>query len=349
MIMMITIYLVHSNPQQSLTKTMLSDSEHQDFIKSGRTYSQTTDKADGADNLSGITQDHVDAATGDDFMRIQDAIQAERRQRVAETCRRHPRQQRDVLHDPPQNIIVDIPHKIFFCFVPKVACTSWKKVFLVLKGIVESVYDVNQYQVNHKLQRRLDFFANQTYAEREAILANFTKFMVAREPFARVLSAYLNKLSPNTTFSRAKHWQREIGEEITRHFYEESTIGLSGGYNVTFADFVRFLSAKEPMRKQQNRHWNELHEMCAPCDIDYDVIGKFETMSTDAEYILRLFNLVDLVDFPSANGSSPTGSSSKVEQFYSRLSAEDIKALYERYRLDFELFGYDVPERVDDA
>ncbi|XP_030846602.1 carbohydrate sulfotransferase 11 isoform X3 [Strongylocentrotus purpuratus] len=278
------------------------------------------------------------------FIHSQEAIQKRRRDRISEVCERYPMtSQDDVINKPPFNIIVDHDHKLLFCFIPKVACTSWKRIFLVLKGVISRTDDINQFAINHREQRNLNFFSRQSRRMRERILRSYTKIMFARHPMSRVLSAYKNKLAPDTTFNRARRWQKTIGEGIFEHFHPDST---NNDYSLTFADFVKFLGEEGNLRGKDDKHWMEMYKMCSPCGINYDIIGKFETMSTDAEFVLESLSLSNAVEFPSSTGSSPTNSSDYVIPYYAQLPDDDVMKLYERYRLDFELFGYDIPHEI---
>ncbi|XP_041459273.1 carbohydrate sulfotransferase 11-like isoform X2 [Lytechinus variegatus] len=284
----------------------------------------------------------------DAFIHSQKVIQKERQNRIINVCEKyHMTSRDDVINKPPFNIIVDHNHKVIFCFVPKVACTSWKRIFLVLKGIISDTDEINQHDINHHEQKNLDFFFRQTRQMRRHILESYTKIMFARHPMSRVLSAYTNKLSPNSTFSGAKGWQRGLGNRILKHFYPTSTHKT---YDLTFGDFVKYLGEEHEgdgdSKGRDNKHWKEIYKMCSPCSINYDIIGKIETMSRDVEFVLKSLHISDMVKFPSSSGSSPTNSSSHIIPYYTKIPTEDVIRLYERYRLDFEMFGYDIPNEI---
>lgn len=84
-------------------------------------------------------------------------------------------------------------------------------------------------------------------------------------------------------------------------------------------------------------------ELCAPCEINYNVIGHHETLEEDAPYILRKAGIDKLVTYPHIPPGITHYNQSKVEYYFSTVSKRDIKRLYERYEVDFELFGYKEP------
>ena len=93
-----------------------------------------------------------------------------------------------------------------------------------------------------------------------------------------------------------------------------------------------------------NSLFRPYYSNCFYCHIEYDIIGKLEDFSDDVAYIAHKQNLTSLLpELSKANRKSKGKSSSynKVERYMSQLSEHHRKNLYELYKLDFELFGYD--------
>ena len=113
------------------------------------------------------------------------------------------------------------------------------------------------------------------------------------------------------------------------------------GDNITFTEYIRFIS--QPGRgtvEQRNEHWLPMHEICHPCSIQYDFIGKYENLKEDAEYLLKWLGVTDLMDtFPAA--MRPFHASRHDPKYFGQLSHEEIMALYAKYLPDFLLFNYD--------
>ena len=104
--------------------------------------------------------------------------------------------------------------------------------------------------------------------------------------------------------------------------------------------------------------------MCLPCNISYSAIIKLETLKPDADW---LFDKLDLTQYkddwealaainkagdndqdrgdnrvhggPGGKGGQPSEELSS--KYFSQISQENIKRLYDKYRVDFEMFGYD--------
>ena len=83
------------------------------------------------------------------------------------------------------NIIVNEKFKTLYCYIPKVGCTQWKKVMVQLNPSESDVWvhDPSNFK----------FLADYPQNESEQMMKSYFKFLFVREPFKRVLSAYIDK------------------------------------------------------------------------------------------------------------------------------------------------------------
>ncbi len=107
-----------------------------------------------------------------------------------------------------------------------------------------------------------------------------------------------------------------------------------------------------PTKCKIDRHWKPYTANCAPCKVEYDIIGKLETFDDDTRHIFHLTNLTSMISMkeagkrlnPSRKRLSQHDGRSEGEQkglkYFSELSKHQKEELYDLYRLDFELFGY---------
>ncbi len=297
------------------------------------------------------------------FMKEQAEIQRHRQNTLRTACQNFevegkPKNLTHVV-EHPRRFIVDERHNLVYCSIAKVASTNWRQVFLQLAGIDGNNKPDPRNRRLRYLKRKVRTMDDLTVEDGFHLLGDSVTFMFARHPFSRVLSSFRNKLAPDSTFEAAFAWKYNLGLEIINlyRYHEipnpkrELTVPTPEErrklhtYDLKFSEFVRYLGDTN-MKSDvffNNIHWCDMN-VCDPCNVKYDVIGKLETIETDAKYILKLAKL-NGVSFPSPDISQPTYSSKKdtLERYLRDVPAEYIWNLYQRYRLDFALFGYELP------
>ncbi|KAF4527273.1 hypothetical protein B566_EDAN006993, partial [Ephemera danica] len=209
------------------------------------------------------------------------------------------------------HIIVDEAHKLLYCYVPKVACTNWKRVFMILQQKTNAT-DV---------------------ASIPASLAH-SQGMFMKHPFERLLSAYRNKLEQH--YESSKYFQQRYGRYIVKQYRPNaSQEALDKGDDVSFKEFSSFLTDKNAVF---NEHWKPIQQLCRPCLINYDIIGKYETLQEDAEFVLRHIGQSQ-IQFPKL--PKPSSTMSRLQEYFGTLPKDVMLELQRIYALDFKLFGYD--------
>nr|SVE75981.1 EOG090X0C3N [Daphnia hispanica] len=239
------------------------------------------------------------------------------------------------------HIIVDEEHRLLYCYVPKVACTNWKRLLMVLMGKANTT---NPLAIvaddSHRLNvfRRLD---NYTGEEIRYRLEHFMKFMFIRHPFERLVSAFRNKFGQNS--SSSDYFRSRYGRQIVKQYRTNaSEESLSRGHDVTFREFVQYIiDPRTVARASFNEHWRPMVDLCLPCTIQYNVIGKYESLMDDAWLVLEKANLNQKVSFPRSE--RPSSTNSLVEEYTKHLSQEELLHLYHIYEMDFRLFDYHSP------
>ncbi|KAK6621259.1 hypothetical protein RUM43_011565 [Polyplax serrata] len=145
------------------------------------------------------------------------------------------------------------------------------------------------------------------------------------------------------------------------------------GVEPTFREFILYLINLN-LAHYADDHWIPYYLFCTPCLLRYDVIAKVETMDADQLYVIRVLGLQDKIK-PRWRHKTQfiQGKYSKLKQifnagflhillkvvviflgnsslnevshlakiYFSQLTVEEILQLYEKYKIDFELFGYD--------
>lgn len=192
----------------------------------------------------------------------------------------------------------------------------------------------------HRLHvfRRLN---NYTGEEIRYRLDHFMKFMFIRHPFERLLSAFRNKFNQNS--SSSDYFRSRYGRQIIKQYRTNATgESLARGHDVTFREFVQYIiDPRTTARTAFNEHWRPMVDLCLPCTIQYNVIGKYETLMDDAWLVLEKAQLSRLVSFPRSD--RPSSTNSLIEEYTNQLTKEELLHLYHIYEMDFRLFDYHSP------
>lgn len=170
-------------------------------------------------------------------------------------------------------------------------------------------------------------------------LETYTKFFFVRNPMERLVSAFRNKLEKETNSSST--FRKVFGVEILRKFRKQQIRLSSSGNGVTFSEFVRFLLDKKFRRRESfNEHWAPFTDLCHPCIIPYDYIGKYETLHDDAENILKQLGANKSLHFPPL---VPSVTGRLVPRYLHTLLPSQQRRLFAMYQPDFVLFQYQTP------
>ncbi|XP_062304736.1 carbohydrate sulfotransferase 12-like [Osmerus eperlanus] len=256
------------------------------------------------------------------------------------------------------HLIVDDKHKVIYCYVPKVACTNWKRVMVVLsQGLLATdgqpyadpqavpsdlVHNSTLHLTFSKFWRRYGRLSRHLMSVK---LQSYTKFLFVRDPFVRLISAFRNKLGqPNQDF------YRQFGAVMLRRYGdggaelpETAAEAFSAGLRPSFTAFVRYLLDPETEREEEfNEHWRQVYRLCHPCQVNYDFVGRLEDLERDADQLLRILGVDRLIRFPPSNRNRTATSWER--DWFAGVPLDLRRKLYELYEPDFKLFGYPKPQ-----
>ncbi|MBP7001775.1 sulfotransferase family protein [Amaricoccus sp.] len=146
-------------------------------------------------------------------------------------------------------------------------------------------------------------------------LRGYLIFTVVRDPYARTLSAYLNKFREGD-----KHLDR-FGERVA---------GFDGG-RVSFRGFCRYLAAGG---EAENAHWMRQTRITGLAD-RLDIVGRVETLDADLARILAAIGAPG--GAVERAGPPPTGATARIAEHYDAETRRIVEAVY---AADFAAFGY---------
>ncbi|CAI5497300.1 unnamed protein product [Closterium sp. Naga37s-1] len=202
-----------------------------------------------------------------------------------------------------------------YCFIPKVACTSWKVWFRTYHRLPNPASIDWAHAPGANGLPELWFAFNEAEALRALSDRRLFRFVFLRDPFARVASAYLDKHVAGGVGSKGR--RASGSEERILKGRQQWNMLLFGrvpkllmqlanpvSHLLSFRDFV-YLIERVP------KDWLEPHiapqaRLCGLHDIKYDFVGRLESLERDAAAVLHR-----LGDLPSYNlFSSPTSAAS---------------------------------------
>ncbi|XP_056595194.1 carbohydrate sulfotransferase 8-like isoform X3 [Triplophysa dalaica] len=236
-------------------------------------------------------------------------------------------------------IFVEDTHKLLYCEVPKAGCSNWKRVLMVLKGLAPSTEKIQHDEVhNGNHLKRLDSFDHISIIQR---LKTYTKVIFPREPFERLVSAFRDKFE-----NPESYYHTVFGKAIISRYRRNATqVALSTGAGVTFKEFIQYLlDVHRPVG--MDIHWMPVAQLCSPCLLDYDFIGKFETMEEEANFLLRSFGAPSNLTFPTFKDRNPNAertSSEIMRRYFAQLNVTERQRVYDFYYMDYLLFNYSKP------
>ena len=114
-----------------------------------------------------------------------------------------------------------------------------------------------------------------------------------------------------------------------------------GDGHATFEDFINYILAQ---KGTMDGHWDLFATRCIPCSSAYNYIVKLETLNMDINYLKKTLNVSQYHQrafFPQKTYRSNWDLVKKTFQTIPKTKAQN---LYEKYKKDFEMFGYDKPE-----
>ncbi|XP_055539620.1 carbohydrate sulfotransferase 11 isoform X2 [Wyeomyia smithii] len=231
-------------------------------------------------------------------------------------------------------------HGLAWCSIFKAGSSAWMFYFNLLGGYDHRFLQRTRASPIDLARRR---FPRPRNSELNDNLANTISFLIVREPFERLVSAYRDKLegSRNTYY-------RLLGQQIVAKFRKkDDKFALKQPKGPTFREFLEFLVSHYKSGGRFDEHWSPIYLFCTPCSINFTLIAKVETLQRDSEYIIRqagletlLLNKLPHEKARAIENRSATKTRNVVSRYFSQIDERLLTEVLEIYQLDFELFGY---------
>ncbi|XP_022109188.1 carbohydrate sulfotransferase 14-like [Acanthaster planci] len=227
------------------------------------------------------------------------------------------------------HMLVNDAHGILFNFIPKVSCSTWKRIFRKL------------YVHNKTGHFKLGAYSAE---EKSTRIANYRKVLFVRDPMSRILSTYMSKFCALATGNDSRlqrSWENWYGRDIVKRYRGIKVKTLKGGehLNITMTEFMNYIVDVGSGIKMTpiNDHWLPQNVVSHPCQIGYDFIGHFEDLSVEGPYVLKWLKVDHLVQFPKYHVSKAV---ENLVKYYKEVPLGVVHKVTGYYEKDYKLFGY---------
>lgn len=188
-------------------------------------------------------------------------------------------------------------YNIMFCPMCKLASTFWTRFFKMLGSYndarIETPYDIpisDAPPTKERLTYNDGSFSPVIYQKQY-------KFLFVRNPYSRILSAYVDKLfAPNPTF-----WKGVCTAIIRAQRYPPPSKGKplkpvilkNCGSDLKFEEYVRAIVTRHNAKPlgSVDCHDSEFHSSCHACSIPYNFVGKMESFMDDSVFLFKKLGL----------------------------------------------------------
>jgi len=226
--------------------------------------------------------------------------------------------------------IVHVPKlNLNWCLVPKVASTS------ISAAILPHLIFGGESQESKFLQKEVWRRAGHLKYEEYRAGQNVTpSFLVTRHPFARVASAFRNKLEDRTKSHDGEYFYNIFSKQIIKY---SRGLWTPEAAEPTFAEFVHYLINTDIA--DYDEHWLPVSLRCRVCQLQYSHILHFENFHLEWKQFLQDIKLEEDLELPWENKGAGS-----LMNYYDLITSEEKIKLYRKYQADFLMFGYNIED-----
>ena len=218
--------------------------------------------------------------------------------------------------DLPLRVMVSDHFKLIGCKLLKVGSTNLRRLLYTLDNL-SKLNDTNESNKKKSRKWHIDtrFLKAKQLSEMRLKLKTYKTFMFVRDPIERLVSAYRDN-KPHT-------WLQ--------------------GQTLPFNKYLMLII--QTPTSELNRHIQLFSTWCQPCSVTYDFIGQLDNFAEDINIILESVGARNLVILPERNqtGYKQDRSSDIVSMYRRNIPKDILKQLYEKYYIDYYLFGFPRP------
>ncbi|MEM7591978.1 MAG: sulfotransferase family 2 domain-containing protein [Cyanobacteria bacterium P01_A01_bin.83] len=218
---------------------------------------------------------------------------------------------------------INISHKYNYLYVetPKAGCSSIKMTLQRMELDLPDFYREDFEDIHNRNFSPLLKASQVGSFDRFINRPNLFKFCFARNPYIRLLSAYLEKIKLN------KPQKKDILQHLGKNIRQLNI-------KISFDEFIRVIY-EQPIANL-NDHWNIQYYQTCQNSIKYNFIGKVENFDRDFEFVLNTVNK-DYQKYVLKEQRHASGADKLLQTYYTPALIDLVR---KKFALDFEHFGY---------
>jgi len=224
--------------------------------------------------------------------------------------------------------------------IPKCASTTMVKLLMDLSGVEYEGHPRQFFYENQPIVKRYGFeridVEGDQLSDAYQRYQDYHWFSVVRDPYARVLSNYRNKLNRYAKeFATGKYVRGKISQFLKgpRHWNDANSAARSIGQYLSFEDFV---SGLQESGVHFDAHYVPQHDLLGCDTVAYDQLIRLEEMDAGIATLLQQIG----VD-PSEAGEVAMQNASVRDREFDLLYTDATKqAVQQIYADDFRVLGY---------
>lgn len=232
------------------------------------------------------------------------------------------------------NFIYDKTGGFIFAYVPKVACTNWKSLLRFMAGKADWLDSKLAHDKAGGGLHYLDLKGGDVELLSDP---GIPKYTMVRDPYSRVLSAYLNKvesrlpLKPRTP--REDHFDAVVCDIDA---FRLKNLAEERFPKIDFEVFLRWLW-DGCSRYVKDEHWTSQTVLLRQPGLSFDFVGRFENLDVDARKILNMMRCDE--QFPSQKevNFASMGTQTKLDNYYTCATQQLVNQIFGD---DFKNFAY---------
>ncbi|MBE7382500.1 MAG: sulfotransferase family 2 domain-containing protein [Leptolyngbya sp. SIO1E4] len=215
-----------------------------------------------------------------------------------------------------EKIIKIAPLKALYIPIPKVACSSIKRVIANLLKIEIPLDGANIHRAEFPV------------VDKDSLCKydDYWKFCFVRNPWDRLVSCYSEKIKPDKNFfGKTNSFENGVHKGFLKYGIFEA--------NMPFEEFLKAVSEIPDCEAEQ--HFRSQHTFLTDKEGELiaDFIGKFENIDQDFHYIFKRLNKPE-IHLPKSNRTRHA----KYREYY---TDEALNIFEKRYSKDIQLFDYE--------